>query len=185
MYLFYVAMFAYKTEQLISMQVKKITGAFVLIWCILLSQVCFAQQYDVPKTVPPFNMVLSDGVTYYNASNIDKSKPLMVVYFDPECQHCQHFTQALLKNIKKFSNVQIVMICDAPGLPPLKKFVTDFGLDGYANIRVGTEGIYRATMNFYHVDVTPFTALYNNRQELIKYYRDIPQIQELVVQLSK
>jgi len=178
-------MFACKTGQLMSMKLKKITCVVVLICCVLFSQVCVAQQYDVPKTVPPFNMILTDGVTYYNASNIDNSKPLMIVYFDPECQHCQHFTQELMKNIKKFSNVQIVMICDAPGIPPVKKFVADLGLASYSNIKVGTEGIYRATMNFYHVDVTPFTALYNNKQELIKYYRDIPQIHELVVQLSK
>jgi hypothetical protein len=130
-------------------------------------------------------MILSDGATYYNASNIDKGKPLMIVYFDPECEHCQRYTKALLKDIKKLSNVQIVMICAAPGLPPVKKFVTDFGLDRYANIKVGTEGIYRATMNFYHVTVTPFTAIYNSQEQLIKYYRNIPEIQELVVQLSK
>jgi hypothetical protein len=130
-------------------------------------------------------MVLSDGVTYYNALNIDKSKPLMIIYFDPECEHCQRYTTALLKHIKQLSKVQIVMICAAPGIPPVKKFVTGFALDKYPNIKVGTEGIYRATMNFYHVSVTPFTALYNNSGALVKYYRTVPEIQELVVQLSK
>ena len=145
----------------------------------------FAKQFEVPKTLPPFNMLLSDGVTYYNASNIEKNKPLVIIYFDPECQHCQHFTTDILKNSKKFSNTQIVMICCVPGLPPLQKFVADFGLSKRTNIKVGTEGIYKATLNFYRVSVTPFTAVYNSKAELVKYYRTVPQIQELVMQLSK
>jgi hypothetical protein len=167
------------------MQTTRVYRAMFLACCLLVSLGGFAQQYEVPKTIPPFNMILSDGVTYYNASNIDKTKPLIIVYFDPECQHCQHFTAMLLKNIKKFSQDQIVMICDAPGIPPVKKFVADFSLGKYPNIKVGTEGIYRATMNFYHVEVTPFTALYTSNGQLIKYYRDIPQIPELVTQLTK
>ncbi len=130
-------------------------------------------------------MLLSDGVTYYNASNVQQGKPLMIVYFDPECEHCQHFTADLIKNISKFNNVQIVMICDAPGIPPLKKFTDRFGLSKYQNIKAGTEGLYHSTMNFYHVDITPFTALYNTKGELISYYRNVPKIHDLVVQLSK
>src|ERR1700692_4880324 len=90
--------------------------------CLLFSTLSFGQQtegYTIPKNIPPFNMLLSDGVTYYNASNVQKDKPVMIIYFDPECEHCQHFTAELIKNISKFSNVQIVMICDAPGIPPL------------------------------------------------------------------
>ncbi|MES1223443.1 MAG: hypothetical protein ABUT20_48555 [Bacteroidota bacterium] len=153
---------------------------------MLAGTVCFAQQeFDTPKNIPPFNMILSDGTTYYNSSNLEKGKALMIIYFDPECQHCQHFTKQVIKNISKFSTVQIVMICAAPGLPPLKKFVADFDLLKYKNMKVGTEGMYHATMNFYHVDVTPFTALYNKGGTLITSYRDVPEIQTLVSQFSK
>ncbi|HVX49238.1 MAG TPA: hypothetical protein VHB48_03740 [Chitinophagaceae bacterium] len=156
----------------------------LLLWVLLAAAFTgFAQ--DIPKTIPPFNMVLSDGATYYNADSVKKDKPLMIVYFDPECQHCQQFTQLLTKNIKKFSATQIVMICAAPGLPPLKKFVSDFKLNTYPNIKAGTEGMYHATMNFYKVDVTPFTALYDKNGALLAYYRTVPQIQTLVKQLSK
>lgn len=150
---------------------------------MMILPVCFAQ--DIPKTIPPFNMVLSDGTTYYNADNVEKGKPLMIVYFDPECQHCQEFTKLLIKNISKFNKAQVVMICAVPAIPPLKKFVDDFGLAKYANIKAGTEGMYHATMNFYHVDTTPFTALYNKNGTLISYYRTVPKIQTLVMQLSK
>lgn len=167
------------------MLLKNLSVLLGLACWLLLPCNIFAKQFEVPKTLPPFNMLLSDGVTYYNASNIQKNKPLLIIYFDPECQHCRHFTADILKNSKKFSNTQIVMICCVPGLPPLQKFVADFGLAKHANIKVGTEGIYKATLNFYRVSVTPFTAVYNNKAELVKYYRTVPQIQELVMQFSK
>ncbi len=156
---------------------------WMVVGLIMVSGFCFSQ--DIPKTIPPFNMVLVDGVTYYNADNIEKGKPLMIVYFDPECEHCQNFTKQLVKNIAKFSNTQIVMICAAPGIPPLKKFVDQFNLGKYTNIKAGTEGMYHATMNFYNVDVTPFTALYNKSGQLITFYRTVPQIQTLVEELKK
>jgi hypothetical protein len=143
---------------------------------------CYAQ--DVPKGIPPFNMVLSDGATYYNADSVAKNKPLVIIYFDPECGHCQDFTKQLVKNISKFNGVQVVMICAAPGIPPLKKFVDNFGLAKYPNIKAGTEGMYHATMKFYNVDVTPFIALYNKTGALITYYRTMPQIQTIITQLK-
>jgi thioredoxin-related protein len=163
-----------------------IKSLLLLPFCLLLYTACFSQQeFDTPKNIPPFNMLLSDGVTYHNADHVQKGKPLMIIYFDPECGHCQDYTKDIVKNITKFSNVQIVMICAAPGIPPLKKFVTDFGLEKYKNIKVGTEGMYHATMNFYHVDVTPFTALYDKNGVLITSYRKVPTVQALVSQLTK
>ena len=155
-------------------------GKKILLACTfaLACMFCFAQ--DIPKTIPPFNMVLTDGVTYYNADKVEKGKPLMVVYFDPECEHCQAFTKQLVKNISKFSAVQIVMICSAPGIPPVKKFEDMFSLSKYSNIKVGTEGMYQATLKFYDVDTTPFVALYNKAGALITFHRQVPTIAALV-----
>lgn len=159
----------------IAAPIKKLLLACTL---LLACSFCFAQ--DIPKTIPPFNMVLSDGVTYHNADKVEKNKPLMIVYFDPECQHCQEFTKKLVKNISKFNTVQIVMICSVPGLPPLKKFVDMFGLTKYPSIKAGTEGMYQTTLKFYDVDTTPFVALYDKDQKLITFHRTVPEIGTLV-----
>lgn len=160
--------------------IKKLLLAFTL---LLACSFCFAQ--DIPKTIPPFNMLLADGVTYHNADKVEKGKPLMIVYFDPECQHCQEFTKKLVKSISKFSSVQIVMICSVPGLPPLKKFVDAFNLNKYPNIKAGTEGMYQTTLKFYDVDTTPFVALYNKDQKLITFHRTVPEISTLVKEFGK
>jgi len=162
------------------MMIKAIPIKKLLLACHLLLACCFCFAQDIPKTIPPFNMLLADGVTYHNADKIEKGKPLMIVYFDPECQHCQAFTKQIIKNISTLNSVQIVMICSVPGLPPLKKFVDAFSLGKYPNIKAGTEGMYQTTLKFYNVDTTPFVALYDKDQKLITFHRSVPEISTLV-----
>ena len=166
---------------------KLLKRAFYISNLLLVSCLSFSQQKDfvVPKNIPPFNLVLSDGVTSFNASNLEKNKPVMIIYFDPDCEHCTQFTRSVVKNIKLFSNTQIIMICGTGSINSVKKFVRDNALNKYPVIKVGTEGIYHTTMNFYHVYITPFTALYNSNGSLIKYYRNVPAINDLVVNLKK
>jgi AhpC/TSA family len=152
---------------------------------IMISCLCSGQQSDIPKNIPVFKLVLSDGKSYFNSAQIEKNKPLMLIYFDPDCDHCRQFAANLEKNITKFSQVQIIMICPSPNLYLLKKFAVENKLSTYANVKIGTEGIYHPVMNFYHVQITPFTALYDSKGILITSYRNMPLIDDLVARLKK
>jgi glutaredoxin len=145
----------------------------------------FSQQSNIPKNIPAFKLVLSDGKNYFNSAQIEKNKPLMLIYFDPDCDHCKQFAANLEKNIARFSNVQIVMICASPNLYLLKKFAVENKLSTYPNVKIGTEGIYHPVMNFYHVQITPFTAVYNSKAILVSSYRNVPSIEDLVAHLKK
>src|ERR1700733_15720234 len=87
-------------------------SAFLLCFTSLFSRISFSQQTDfvVPQNIPPFNLLLSDGTTSFNADNLEKNKEVMIVYFDPDCGHCIRFTKTIIKNIKQFNNTQIRMI---------------------------------------------------------------------------
>lgn len=154
---------------------------------LLFSCVSFAQQKDFvfPKTIPPFNILLSDGVTYINTSNLAPNKKTIIIYFDPDCEHCQSYAKNIARNAKGFTSTQIIMICATSNLKAIKKFENDYGLSKYGFIKIGTEGIYHATMNFYRVYITPFTAVYNTKGLLINYYRNVPSMNELTVDLKK
>ncbi len=142
----------------------------------------FAQQYNVPDSIPPFNIMLGNR-SYFNASNLKPEEKLLIVYFDPDCSHCKHFTSDLVKNISKLNHVQVVMIC-AAGLSAVKAFTDSFHLNKYPCIKAGTEGIYRTVMYYYHVQVTPFAALYDSRGKLLVYYRNSLKIQDIIRQFN-
>ena len=168
------------------MKMNQRAGKNVLLFVVglLFSCFCFAQvPFVVPKNMPPFNMSLSNGSGQFNRNNLQKGRPVIIIYFDPGCDHCKKYVQTLLQHIQPFKKTQIVMISGVGELAPVQKFVQEFGLDKYPFIKVGTEGLYRPTLYFYRVEITPFTALYDAHANLIAYYRNVPTVNELVKQL--
>ncbi len=144
-----------------------------------------SDNFKVPKTIPPFNILLCDGKTNFNAGHIEKNKALMIVYFDPDCDHCEKFSKTIVANRKQFTNIQLVFICASNRLPLIRKFYTETGLQNLPNVSIGTEGIYHSTMNFYRVQITPFIALYNKTGSLIQIFRNTPTVKEIIQQLKK
>src|SRR6476646_9496064 len=78
------------------------------------------QDNDYKKEVPPFHIQLSNGDSLVS-KQLKKNLPVMVVYFDPTCEHCHAFTRSLLEKIKSFNSVQIVYITYTP-ISEVKKF---------------------------------------------------------------
>ncbi|MHC0069021.1 hypothetical protein ACWATR_40190, partial [Nostoc sp. UIC 10890] len=54
------------------------------------------EQQDLPykrfPTVPPFELTKEDGKTKISKSNLKKNQPVVVMFFSPDCDHCQHQT---------------------------------------------------------------------------------------------
>lgn len=109
--------------------------------------------------------------------------PVMIVYFDPGCEHCQAFTKNLLGKIQSFNNIQIVYITYAP-ISDVQIFEKEFNLRKYPNFKIGTEGNSFMVMRFYRPGNFPFIALYDKKGMLISYYKDVPSIQTLIQQFE-
>ena len=127
----------------------------------------FAQQTKVTKTtIAPFKITLADGKTY-TYKQLDKNKPTILVYFSPTCDHCKHFTEAMLKRKKDLADKQIVMVTYLP-LEQLKPFVDEYHLEDYPNIKVGTEGYSFIVQKYYGVQGFPFVVEYDKSGKLSK-----------------
>jgi len=138
----------------------------------------------VKKDIPSFRIQLQDG-KYFNAAELEKNKPLLLVYFDPDCDHCVLFINDLLKNINLFNGVQVVMITYVP-LSQTKKFIAQAGLNQYPGIKVGTEGTTFVVRYHYDIVQFPFLALHNTTGSLIATYEsEVPTTQQLAGMFSK
>jgi len=118
--------------------------------------------------VPPFRMVQSDGKVF-RAENLPFGRPILIIYFSPDCDDCHRFISELLKQIKDFRDVSIAMITYLP-VENVSEFVVKNKLKSYSNIYVGTEGNSLFVKNYYKIDQFPFAALYNKNGDLIKEY---------------
>lgn len=136
-----------------------------------------AQDENFKRKIPPFHIQLSDGDSLLS-TDLKKNTQVMIVYFDPTCEHCQAFTRDILKKIHAFDHVEIVYITYTP-LSEVQKFVKDFGLNKYANFKVGTEGDSFVVQKFYYVSRFPFIALYDKQGMLLTFYRMPPTAEVL------
>ncbi|HQV06665.1 MAG: redoxin domain-containing protein [Chitinophagaceae bacterium] len=117
------------------------------------------------KLFPQAKLLLADSVHFFTKSDLKKNKPVMMIVFNPDCGHCQHETEALLKVIDKFKGIQIIMATMAP-LYEMNQFVKDYKLDQYKNITVAKDVSYYLP-TYYKIYNLPFLAFYDKKFNLI------------------
>jgi thiol-disulfide isomerase/thioredoxin len=131
-----------------------------------------AQQAD---TIPPYQKdslhipaftVLKVDSTYTNDKAIPKDKPVVIIYFSPECGHCQITADEFSKKMKEMKDIYFVWVSYYP-LPEVKEFARKFNLQQFTNIIIARDENY-AIPSYYRVKFTPFMALYNKEHHLVK-----------------
>lgn len=138
----------------------------------------YAQTFTPPSVIPPYRILTTDSI-YITPADLKKHKPVMIIYFSPDCSHCQHLMYEMKPKMKDFNNLQIVMITFALPLKASQVFYRDFALAKYRNIIVGTEGHTYTVQRYYQLLTTPYIAFYDKNQKLVKYFDKVPKIDEL------
>ena len=134
------------------------------------------------QTIPPFKMTLSNN-KIFNATDLPKGKPLVLIYFDPDCDHCQKLMTELFKKMNSFKKVEMVLITFKP-VTEVVAFEKKYTTSKYANMRVGTEGTLFFLRNYYKLVKMPFTALYDGKGNYIYSYRDETSVDDLIKRLQ-
>jgi hypothetical protein len=108
---------------------------------------------------------------YHHINKAAIKKPVLLVYFIPDCDDCQAFTAKLSKHNSVFDHYEVIMVTNS-NLDALKKFVVDFGLANKPNLMIGTEGWTAALQRLLKVERFPFVAAYNAKGLLIHNFTD-------------
>ncbi len=133
--------------------------------------------------LPPYRIVNVDSVLITPA-RLKKNKPVMLIYFSPDCGHCQRLMYEMKPKMKEFGDAQIVMITFTQ-YRAIKNFYHDFGLAAYPNITVGTEGYTYFVQRYYEVKTTPFVAVYDRKGKLVKVFDKQPEVKDLIEAAKK
>jgi len=156
---------------------------FFLINIIIISAGCSHAQTSSIENIPPYHILNTDSV-YVTPAALKKNKPVMIIYFSPDCNHCQRLMYDMKPKMKAFKKLQMVMITWVQ-YKAIKKFYRDFGLSAYPNITVGTEGYTYLVQKYYHVINTPYIAFYDGKGKLVKTFDKEPKLDELVKTAKK
>lgn len=118
--------------------------------------------YLKTKDYPNIQLLLADSTTVFTKADLPKDKTVAIVFFSPECEHCQH-TAEILKN-KMDSLTNLFMVWNAnmvDNFSLVKEFYYKYGFNKYSNIKMGKEINYYLPV-YYMIETTPYCAIYKN-----------------------
>ena len=170
---------------LLNFQLKRMKKFVFFIVLIIVAGCTNAQStYTPPPTIPPYHILTTDSV-YVTPANLKKNKPVMIIYFAPDCSHCQHMMYELKPLMRDFKNVQVIMVTFVMQIKAIQTFYRDFDLAKWPNWTVGTEGYTYVVQKYYQVKTTPYIALYDKKGKLAKTYEKAPKVEELAAEVKK
>jgi thioredoxin-related protein len=119
-------------------------------------------------TFPPVKLLMPDSVSFFTQKDLTKKTPVMLMLFNPQCEHCRHETEELIKNIDKFKNIQVIMTTSM-AFDSMLAFREKYQLARYENIVVAQDTHY-FLFSYYLNHSLPFLAFYNKKKELISVF---------------
>ncbi len=132
---------------------------------------------------PPVKLLLTDSSTVYQRDDLPKKTPVMLMYFHPKCEHCQHLAAEIAANSEKFRNIHILMATSMQ-FDSLASFRQKYLPGDHKNIVIAFDPDF-FLMHYFQVNRMPFIALYNQRLELISGYDGGLTVDKILKAFSK
>jgi len=154
-----------------------ICGFVALAICILSTLTTLSQP------IPPFKMTVANNKVFDIAS-LPKGRALILIYFDPDCDHCQKLMSEMFTKINQFKKAEIVLATFKP-VTELDSLYKKYNVSKYPNVKMGTENVTYYLRLYYDVTTLPFTALYDKKGNLNYSYRKETSVDDLIARLKK
>jgi thioredoxin-related protein len=158
-------------------------------YALAFAQVGFAQGDSIQApylrfpNFPPVKLLMPDSISYFTKDKLPKKSPVMLMLFNPQCDHCQHETEEIIRSIGQFKNIQIIMVTSVP-LSSMNEFREKYKLAAYENIIVAQDTHYFLP-SYYMIHNLPFLAFYNKKKELISVFQGSMPIEKVLEELKK
>ncbi len=149
---------------------------FFIALLMLMSGYCAVSQtskdslpaYARIATIPPFKLMTAPDSIAFEKSELKKKKPVIMVVFSPDCEHCKHFTKELLQKYNLLKNAQIVM-SSALNYDQIKDFYIRDQIANYPHITMGRDGT-NFLSTYFEVRSFPTVIVYNKKGRFVKRF---------------
>ncbi len=123
---------------------------------------------DVNKQqLPSFTFFDLDGKKK-GSEIVDDGKPVIVIYFNNDCEHCQNEAQQLNKAMQLFEGTQIIMV-SFNNAADIRKYAAAYGLNKHPEVTFLMDKDYKFTHWFGSCSI-PSVFVYNSRHSLVKEF---------------
>jgi peroxiredoxin len=119
------------------------------------------------KQLPEFEFSSLQG-TLFTRDSLNASRPVLILYFHPECEHCQYESAQLVKNRQSLAGTELVMVSTAPE-KQIRQFADSLQLHQLANLHLLHDKEHRFETYFGNATF-PTTLAYSGDWLLQKKY---------------
>ncbi len=135
--------------------------------------------YKLNPGLPVFNLLLRDSIELFNTFYIPKGRPIALMFFSPDCEHCQHAMTALTNGMDSISNIRFYLITMVRSMTDIRKFCNDRHLEKYKNIEVVGQDSEFAFIDFFGTMHIPDIALYDSDKQFVHLFEGNINVKDL------
>ena len=131
--------------------------------------------------IPQFTIYKAPDSTAFSRSQLHANENTIFMIFSPDCEHCQHETEMLTKNIDQFKNTQIIMVTYLP-YDEMIKFYHVFKIANYPQITMGRDTRFFFPP-FFHVRNLPSIFVYDKDGKFKKSFEGDVKPESILAEL--
>ena len=121
--------------------------------------------YQLYPGIPDFRLLQTDSI-WFDKFDIPQTKYTAIIYFSPDCGHCQYEAEVITKNIDSLKEVFFIW-ASYRDMEEISAFKEQYKISQFPNMRIGRDPSYFIPA-FYRAQFTPLVVLYNKKNGLVK-----------------
>jgi cytochrome oxidase Cu insertion factor (SCO1/SenC/PrrC family) len=127
-------------------------------------------------TIPPFELKGLDGKTI-NRESLGNRKGTMIVYFSPDCHHCQEQVEWMKASYDQLKELNIVFATYQP-LEDLNRFFKSYKLSDWKNLYIGRDEKFFLPP-YFRIGDLPFIAVYDKKGKLLANFSGTTRVDKI------
>ena len=135
------------------------------------------------KEVPSFKIISIDSSQILDSKEIPQGRPLIFVYFDPDCAHCNKETEAIMAHFTSLRRTRLYFLTNGDQIQT-KEFYKRYRFDTTVNISLWRDYNYSFFGKFLPPGV-PYIVVYDSERKLLKLYNGETDINEICAILKQ
>lgn len=113
----------------------------------------------------------------------DNQKPTVIIYFHPECEHCQYEASEIGRNAQQFEEANMIMVTPDDSIKRLEDFAANYHLWEVDNLAILIDR-KREFKKHFGSSVSPSVFIYGTNQKLVKTYKGETKIEAIINSLE-
>jgi hypothetical protein len=134
------------------------------------------------KNLPHLRMIALDSSTRFLPEDVPPGSPVIIIYFDPDCEHCQRETIDLIQHRSEIEPAKVYMVANNATHDSLQRFYRQNRLEQSSNILIGEDYNY-SFFKVFKPSTVPYIIIYNSNQQLVKIYEGEADIHSIIASI--